>query len=97
MKSSSFQKWFSENCQLVEDIESVYTNGGSIHIFDYELRLGSVKQSVNYTIMQLARIESAATSLTSTTAAHVEKVLNGVVLVIEQISFEKRILSTLGR
>ncbi|KAJ3327910.1 hypothetical protein HDU76_010904 [Blyttiomyces sp. JEL0837] len=95
MKSSSYEIWLGqENATLVADIQRAYqTPGGTIIAQDYELSLQGKLRNVNYTIVQMTSdIVNSKDDNNPDAAA-----TNGVVIVFEDISSEKRALMTLGR
>ncbi|KAI9329391.1 hypothetical protein DFJ73DRAFT_860793 [Zopfochytrium polystomum] len=89
MKSSHYKEWLGdENATLVADIQRAYTTaGGTIFAQDYELHIQGKIRNVNYTIVQM----------TSETQLSRDKHNAGVVIVLEDISSEKRAMMTLGR
>ncbi|KAI8851870.1 hypothetical protein BC829DRAFT_386192 [Chytridium lagenaria] len=84
MKTSHYAKWLGpENATFVSDIDRAFnTPGGTIIAQDYELSLDGKVRNVNYTISYKDTNTYAST---------------GVVIVLEDISSEKRALMTLGR
>ncbi|KAJ3106152.1 hypothetical protein HDU97_006969 [Phlyctochytrium planicorne] len=107
MRLTSFDYWLGkENSILIADIQRAYRGEGTISAQDYELVLNDKSRSVNYNIVQMtdqAKSESDD-SLSSADSGDGEesvkgerKRVTGVVIVMEDISKEKRVMGTLGR
>ena len=99
MKTTPYHSWLKENEDLVSDIEKVYQTGEMIQAFDYELFLDGKKHSVNYTILTLQQNEKPTLRaiVNRKIMNPLDQNLGGILLVIETISNEKRVLATLGR
>jgi nitrogen fixation/metabolism regulation signal transduction histidine kinase len=93
MKATHYTEWLgTENATFVADIERAFNGSATIIAQDYELNFGGTVRNVNYTIVQMTsnlnRNEKDSDGV---------KDDNGVVIVLEDISSEKRALMTLGR
>ncbi|KAI8852671.1 hypothetical protein BC829DRAFT_424823 [Chytridium lagenaria] len=109
MRLTSFDYWLGkENSILIADIQRAYRGEGTISAQDYELVLNEKARSVNYNIVQMTEqskvdgSDDSSSSIVSTTETEdsnrsERKKVTGVVIVMEDISKEKRVMSTLGR
>ena len=83
MTKTSFQEWFADcNQTLIENIERVYQEPKAIFVADDELTAGDKVISFNYNIVPLLDFAGKQ---------------DGVVVVMEDISHQKRVVTTLGR
>ncbi len=83
MKEASYKNWFSgSNQRLIENIERVYHDPKAIYVADDDLLVGSRTISFNYNIVPLRDFEGKQ---------------DGVVVVMEDITHQKRVMTTLGR
>ncbi len=87
MKSTPYYEWLGEhNTKFMEDIEKVYKVPNPVHGMDYELKkIVDGKEStvsMNYTVVPLLDFKQTQ---------------RGVVVVIEDITPQKRMMTTLGR
>lgn len=83
MTQSCYKEWFGEsNTTLVENIERVYRDPKAIYVADDDLQTGDRVISFNYNIVPLLDFEGKQ---------------DGVVLVMEDITDQKRVMTTLGR
>ncbi|KAJ3209007.1 hypothetical protein HDU67_006422 [Dinochytrium kinnereticum] len=102
MKTTHYEKWLGiENATFISDIDRAYnTPGGTIIAQDYELCLDGKVRNVNYTIVQMTT-ELAIGASENITGKSLKDTATyestGVVIVLEDISSEKRALMTLGR
>ncbi|KAJ3323306.1 hypothetical protein HDU76_013686 [Blyttiomyces sp. JEL0837] len=90
MKLQHYEVWLGEsNATFIADIQRAFnTPRGTIIAQDYELTLAGKVRNVNYTIVQMtAEVERDSRDANT----------GGVVIVLEDISSEKRALMTLGR
>ncbi|KAJ3118978.1 hypothetical protein HDU96_005215 [Phlyctochytrium bullatum] len=96
MSTSHYESWLGpENATFVSDIDRAYnTPGGTIIAQDYELTLSGKKRNVNYTIVQMTTDLTLGESSAKGSGTSPSR---GVVIVLEDISSEKRALMTLGR
>ncbi|KAJ3216146.1 hypothetical protein HDU67_009873 [Dinochytrium kinnereticum] len=113
MRLTSFDYWLGkENSILIADIQRAYRGEGTISAQDYELVLNDKSRSVNYNIVQMTEqdgddaaisvisgeTEESRDSRDSKDSNRSErKRVTGVVIVMEDISKEKRVMNTLGR
>jgi hypothetical protein len=103
MKTQSYHYWLKENEEFISDIDRVVNQGiERTQAFDYELLLSGKKYNVNYVIVSMKSPENQE-SLKFKFRKRTQKegdqknTSNGILIVIETISTEKRILTTLGR
>ncbi|KAJ3256448.1 hypothetical protein HDU77_003133 [Chytriomyces hyalinus] len=105
LKKQHFEVWLgAENATLLSDIKRAFSgNSDSSTIFaqDYELSINNKIKNVNYTIVQMAE-GSTNNNDTSGVGGNgggggITGLSHGVVIVLEDISSEKRALMTLGR
>lgn len=84
MKAQPYTEWFGGRNQIfVDDIKRVLRPGSKpIYVTDYELEATNLEISLNYNVVPLLDFEGTQ---------------KGVVLVIEDISHNKRVMSTLTR
>ncbi|KAJ3118903.1 hypothetical protein HDU96_006554 [Phlyctochytrium bullatum] len=105
MRLTSFDYWLGkENSILIADIQRAYRGEGTISAQDYELVLNEKSRNVNYTIVQMTEISNVdgGDLLSENSSEHEDlksdkKKVTGVVIVMEDISKEKRVMNTLGR
>ncbi|KAJ3038611.1 hypothetical protein HDV00_000455 [Rhizophlyctis rosea] len=92
MRQTSYETWLRPgNETLIADIKRSYRTPGTVMAQDYELVVsGKTKRNVNYTIAQMTAGSHDGQELD-------QGAVTGVVIVIEDIGKEKRVLSTLGR
>ncbi|MCA9072701.1 MAG: GAF domain-containing protein, partial [Planctomycetaceae bacterium] len=83
MTQSCYKQWFGEsNSTLIENIERVYHDPKAIYVADDDLQAGDRIISFNYNIVPLLDFEGKQ---------------DGVVVVMEDITDQKRVMTTLGR
>lgn len=83
MTKTSFKEWFADSNQtLTENIERVYHDPKAIFVADDDLIAGDRVISFNYNIVPLLNFAGKQ---------------DGVVVVMEDISHQKRVMTTLGR
>ncbi|MCH7727431.1 MAG: GAF domain-containing protein, partial [Planctomycetes bacterium] len=84
MRDRSYLNWFGEgNEELVADISRVYCpNPEPVFVSDFDLRVANEKRALNYNILPLLDFEEAQ---------------KGVVMVMEDITHQKRVMSSLTR
>ncbi|MBW3541770.1 MAG: GAF domain-containing protein [Planctomycetes bacterium] len=83
LRERPVDEWFDgRNRRLVESIRRVYEQPEPVYVADDELDAGGRSVSVNYTVVPLADFENRQ---------------NGVVVVLEDVTQKKRMISTLGR
>ena len=83
LKRSPYKEWFAgSNQTLIENIERVYHDPKAIYVADDDVKVGDRTISFNYNIVPLRDFEGKQ---------------DGVVVVLEDITHQKRVMSTLGR
>ncbi len=83
MTETCYQEWFpGSNRTLIENIERVYHDPKAIFVADDDLRAGDRTISFNYNIVPMRDFEGKQ---------------DGVVVVMEDITHQKRVMTTLGR
>jgi adenylate cyclase len=103
LKLQHYEEWLGpDNTTFIADIHRAYSiSSGIVMAQDFELNLWGKKYNVNYTIVQMTSEVSVNTSSSKdnkrTTDGNISSNNSGVVIVLEDISSEKRALMTLGR
>ncbi len=83
IKGICYKEWFGgENQTLINNIERVYHNPKAIYVADDDVLVGERTISFNYNIVPLRDFEGEQ---------------DGVVVVMEDITHQKRVMTTLGR
>eukprot|EP01135_Chromosphaera_perkinsii_P010537 Nk52_evm47s2152 gene=Nk52_evmTU47s2152 len=103
MKTTSYDQWLGDNEGFIYDITKVLETNEPINANDYELRGPKSSVSINYSIVPLSTKESnpdvdqGDKKKQNTRYTHAQDSSAGVVLVVEDVSHEKKMMSTLGR
>jgi hypothetical protein len=91
MKATPYDYWLGrDNPTFVSDIQKVYRGDAILFGQNYDLTLRNQKFSINYTVARM-------TQTILNEAGDLVEEFAGVVVVLEDISKEKRVMATLGR
>ena len=83
MREEPYSSWFGDgNEGFVEDVARVYEDPKPVFAAEYDFRMGDRTVSANYSVVPLLNFEHVQT---------------GVVVVLDDITQEKRVKATLGR